>query len=159
MPSKYLVVLDTVIIVQSAINPKGVARKCLSYFERGEISIAVSRDTIEEVKDVLSRAYIRDRYEHITDDIVVGLVQLLTYKGRFVRNVRERFTYPRDPKDEPYLNLAIEVQADYLVSWDNDLLDLMRWDKAEGRDSQKRFRFLKIVNPKEFLQVVGQAGP
>lgn len=139
-------------MVQSAINPEGIARKCLLYFERGEISIAVSRDTIAEVKDVLSRPHIRDRYDHITDEKVAALVELLTYKGRFVRNVKEHFTYPRDPDDEPYLNLAIEVKADYLISWDNDMLDLMKWDKPDGREFQKRFRFLKIVNPKEFLQ-------
>ena len=31
----------------------------------------------------------------------------------------------RDRKDEPYLNLALEARARYLVSRDRDLLDLM----------------------------------
>ena len=35
------------------------------------------------------------------------------------------FTLARDPDDEPYLNLAIAVSADYLVTRDNDMLDLM----------------------------------
>ncbi|MEK6300763.1 MAG: hypothetical protein AABO41_08590 [Acidobacteriota bacterium] len=43
------------------------------------------------------------------------------------------------------------MKADYLVSRDNDLLDLMKWEKEEGRRFQKRFRFLKIVTPEEFL--------
>ena len=63
----------------------------------------------------------------------------------------------RDPKDEPQLNLAIEVQADYLISRDNDLLDLMNWYQEAGREFQRRFRFLKIVKPEEFLQVMAQS--
>lgn len=73
--------------------------------------------------------------------------------------VKKRFDYPRDPDDEPYLNLAIEVGADYLISRDNDLLDLMKWEKEEGREFQKRFRFLKIVSPEEFLRVMEQNAP
>lgn len=156
---KYLVVFDTVTLVQSAINPKGPARKCLIYFEQGRISVAVSRDTLAEVREVLSRPHIRQRYPHITDEIVAALIQLLTYKGHYLRRVGEYFTYPRDPDDEPYLNLAIEVAADYLVSWDNDLLDLMKWNQEPGREFQRRFRFLKIVTPTDFLQAMEQPAP
>jgi len=52
------------------------------------------------------------------------------------------------------LNLAIEVQADYLISRDRDLLDLMNWNQEAGREFQRRFRFLKIVTPEEFLRVM-----
>lgn len=65
-----------------------------------------------------------------------------------------RFTYPRDPKVELYINLALAAGATYLVSRDNDLLDLMRWDTEEGRAFQKRFRFLKIVDPVAFLNEI-----
>ena len=157
--NKYLVIFDTVTLVQSTINPQGPARKCLAYFEQGKISIAVSRDTLAEVKDVLSRQYIRQRYEHITDEIVAALIELLSYRGIYLRQVRQHFTYPRDPKDEPQLNLAIEVQADYLISRDNDLLDLMNWNQAEGREFQKRFRWLRIVAPEEFLRMMEQPVP
>ena len=71
-----------------------------------------------------------------------------------VPDVPNPFSLPRDPKDEPYINLAIEMKADYLVSRDHDLLDLMKWDKEEGREFQKRFRFLKIVTRESFLAAV-----
>ncbi len=67
--------------------------------------------------------------------------------------MRNWFEYPRDPDDEPYLNLAIEVESDYLISRDADLQDLMKWEQEAGREFQRRFRFLKIVTPVEFLQV------
>ncbi|MBS1787431.1 MAG: hypothetical protein JST85_06915 [Acidobacteria bacterium] len=58
-----------------------------------------------------------------------------------------------------FLNLAIEVEADYLISRDPDLLDLMKWEKEEGRAFQQRFRFLKIIAPVEFLQVMESQAP
>jgi predicted nucleic acid-binding protein len=82
---------------------------------------------------------------------VTRLVAALLYKGTYLRNVKRWIEYPRDPSDEPFLNLAIEVQADYLISRDPDLLDLMKWDKEAGREFQQRFRFLKIVTPEVFL--------
>ena len=34
--------------------------------------------------------------------------------------------YPRDPNDEMLIDLAVAVEADFLVTLDNDLLDLPR---------------------------------
>ncbi len=154
MTEKYLVVFDTVALVQRVIAPEGNAAKCFAYFEEGVIAVAVSHATLKELKDVLSRSYIRDRFPHITDAIVTWLTDLLLEEGEYRRNVLRHFTYPRDPKDEPPINLAIEVNAHYLISRDKDLLDLMNWNKPDGREFQRRFRFLKIVKPEEFLQVM-----
>lgn len=43
---------------------------------------------------------------------------------------------------------------DHLISRDKDLLDLMSWKKDEGREFQKRFPFLRIVTPEDFLLAV-----
>ncbi len=154
MADKYLVIFDTVALVQSLLNPKGPAGKCFACFEQGKIAVAVSRDTLAEVREVLSRPHLRERFRQLNDEKVAGLIELLTYKGYYLRRAGNYFTYPRDPDDEPYLNLAIEVEADYLISRDSDLLDLMKWEQETGREFQRRFRFLKIVTPMEFLQVM-----
>jgi len=151
VPNKYVVVIDTNTLLQSLLNDTGPAGKCLGYFRRGEIDIVVSRDTLNEAKEVLSRSYLRIRYPQLTDEKVAHFINFLLYRGTYLRNVRRWFEYPRDPRDEPFLNLAIEVEADYLISRDPDLLDLMKWDQEEGRAFQRRFRFLKIVTPVEFL--------
>ena len=52
------------------------------------------------------------------------------------------FAYPRDPKDEPYINLAIAADADYLTSRDNDLLDLM-----QDPDFTTRFPGIQVLDP------------
>ncbi len=156
MSNKYLVVFDTNTILQSLLSDKGPAAKCLAYFRRGEVDVAVSRETLKEARDVLSRSSLRDRYQQLTDEKVTALIEFLRYRGIYLREVTRWFEYPRDPKDEPFLNLAIEMKADYLVSRDNDLLALRKWTDAVGREFQRQYRFLKIVTPEEFLQAMEQ---
>ena len=52
------------------------------------------------------------------------------------------FAYPRDPKDEPYVNLAVAAAADYVVTRDKDLLDLM----TGHTDEAKAFRRFPAQN-------------
>ncbi len=51
------------------------------------------------------------------------------------------------PNDLPYLNLAVASRAEFLVSWDDDLLDLM-----QDPSFVARFPRLRIVNPVTFLR-------
>ena len=103
---------------------------------------------------MLSRSQLRRDFPLLTDEKVEQLIETLLLKGRLLRNVPRRFELPRDPDDEPYLNAAIESGAQFLVTRDRDLLDLMNWDTKEGRDFQSRFPQLKILNPVEFLNVL-----
>lgn len=156
---KFVVVVDTNILLQSLLNDTGPASKCLAYFRRGEIDVVVSRETLREAREVLTRSKLRARYPQITDEKVESLITFLRYRGIYVRSVQQWFEYARDPKDEPFLNLAIEVEADYLISRDPDLLDLMRREQEEGRAFQRRFRFLKIIAPVAFLQMMESQSP
>ena len=82
---------------------------------------------------MLSRSRLRQDFPLLTDEKVESLIETLLLKGRLFRNVPKRFELLRDPDDEPYLNLAIEANAQVLVTRDRDLLDLMKWDTKEGR--------------------------
>jgi predicted nucleic acid-binding protein len=65
------------------------------------------------------------------------------------------FRLPRDPNDEPILNLAIAAGATHLVTWNHRHLGyLMEGDTREGRDFCRRFRKLQIVNPKQFIDEI-----
>jgi predicted nucleic acid-binding protein len=72
--------------------------------------------------------------------------------------VPEVFTYPRDPDDEAYVNLALAACAPYLVSWDKDLLDLANESTAEGKGFRQRFPDLSILDPVAFLRVLAPRG-
>ena len=66
-----------------------------------------------------------------------------------VPNVPSLCSLPRDPDDEPYINLAIAVDADYLVTWDKDLLDLM-----QDAGFRAQYPRLTILNPVALLQIL-----
>ena len=59
------------------------------------------------------------------------------------------YALPRDPNDEPYLNVAIAANATFLVSRDLDLLDLM-----QDATFRQQFPSLTILDPVAFLQVM-----
>ena len=66
----------------------------------------------------------------------------------------KNFSYPGDPDDEPYINLAITADADFIVTRDKDLLDLMTSYTDDGKEFRQRFRPLKIIEPLESLKIV-----
>jgi predicted nucleic acid-binding protein len=71
-----------------------------------------------------------------------------------VSDVPKVFTYPRDPDDEPQINLAVAAGVRYLVTWDNDLLDLMSEKKAAGSDFRQRFPQLLILTPVALIREI-----
>jgi predicted nucleic acid-binding protein len=58
--------------------------------------------------------------------------------------VTSQFHFERDPDDEAYLNLAIEAEADFLISGDNDLLDLMISHSDEAKDFRHPFEISEL---------------
>ena len=150
--AELLVVFDCVVFLQSLISEVGPAARSLELFEHGKFSSAVSREVLSEIREVLSRSELRKRYPVLIDERVDRLIDVLVYRGQLFRQIRRHYEYQRDPYDEAYLNLAIEAHADFLVTRDNDMLDLMKWEREEGRAFQKRFRRLKIVDLSVFLR-------
>ncbi len=148
------VVVDCMVFVQAAANAKSHAARILDLLDEGKITLYVSNLILAEARYVLNRSDVRASLRNLTDVAVEALFERLKQNATLIKQVPRRFVYPRDPKDEPYINLAVEMNADYLVSRDNDLLDLMKWENEEGREFQKRFRFLQIVTPESFLAAV-----
>lgn len=81
-------------------------------------------------------------------------MQKIETEAALIKNVPTEYRFDRDPKDEPYLNLAIVTNAIFLVSRDNDLLDLMRVETPEAQDFRARYPGLRIVDAPNFLKQV-----
>ncbi len=147
-------VFDCSLFVQAFLNPTGAAGRCFELVRSGRAQLFVSPPTLTEEKEVLSRPRILNLLPHATPEQTATFLEDVVANATSLRVVPHKFRFERDPKDAPYLNLAIAARADYLVTRDRDLLDLMTGHAAECKEFRQRFRILKIIEPVEFLRAV-----
>ncbi len=140
------VVFDCMILLQAAANPRGEAGRAYSAVEAGSVQLVMSQATRYEAHDVLNRERIRAKLPSLTDERVATILDSMDFYALPVEVVPSAMRLPRDPKDEKYLNLAIATNAKYLVTRDNDLLELM-FDEVFRTAHPK----LEIVEPTKFL--------
>lgn len=151
---KLKIIFDCMIFLQAVMSEKSLAFKLFEYVEEDAFIIFVSDEILDEVNDVLARQNIRNKNPQITDESVKNFLNRVLKKAVLLNKIPNHFQLSRDPKDEKYVNLAVEAQSDYIVSRDNDLLDLMTEIDVESKEFRQRFRPLKVVEPIEFLRIV-----
>ena len=67
----------------------GPAAACLELIEQDRIRLVVSEDILAEIKDVLSRPFLREKHPNLTDEKVENLIEILLEKAEFVEKVPE----------------------------------------------------------------------
>jgi putative PIN family toxin of toxin-antitoxin system len=145
-------VFDCVVLLQAAISKKGPAFACMELVRIGQVQIFLSSDALAEITDVLNRPKLRRKFKSLTPEVAANFLRDLSNHAEFLPEVPDTFVYPRDPDDEPYVNLAVTAGVRYLVTWDNDLLDLMDESIPAGADFRERFPALLILDPVAFLR-------
>ena len=148
------VVFDCMVFLQAAARRDSIAAACLELAEQGHLQLCLSRDVLAEIGDVLQRPEIHDRFPSLTRGRVTEFLDAVTRIGVLHPVVDRHFQFERDPKDEPYLNLAVQARAHYLASRDKDLLDLRHGSDPAAVEFRSRFPFVRIVDPLEFLQEI-----
>jgi putative PIN family toxin of toxin-antitoxin system len=135
------------------LRPEKQVRRPLVYVWRKKdfFLLYISEEILVEISEVLNRPKIRERFPELNDEIIDSFLNQLKNLAITIKQIPKRFSYQRDVDDEPYINLAVEVEADYIISRDKDLLDLMTGYTEECKDFRRRFRPLKVITPVEFL--------
>jgi putative PIN family toxin of toxin-antitoxin system len=142
------------VFLQGLISESGVAVDCFELFENGIVELFVSEEVLAEIQDVITRPKLQEKYSRLTIERAEKLVEILRTKATLIKDVPSVFNYPRDPKDEKYINLAAAAGAAYIISRDADLLDLMTCFDNESKNFRQKFRPLKVINPLKFLKIV-----
>ena len=142
-------VFDTNIYLQAILSETGPASACVEELFAGRIEVLVHPEILAEIDDFLLRPRVRSKYGQVRSVRTVDLVRKISKYGRWVPSVESVVKLDRDPSDSIFLNLAITYDVDYLVSRDNDLLQL-----SEGKTLEINYPNLKIVAPYRFLQAV-----
>jgi putative PIN family toxin of toxin-antitoxin system len=150
-------VFDCNVFWQIFFSNKGIAAACWELVTDGTVELFVSRTALDEIQDVLTRPETRARFSKATSQSVAAFLDEILENATFVDLVESHFTYRRDPKDEPYINLAVEAKADYIISRDKDLLDLMTGFDEESKQFRQRFRPLAVIEPLALLEIAREA--
>jgi putative PIN family toxin of toxin-antitoxin system len=135
---------------QAAARSTGPAAACLEALRDGRLELVISPEIVAEVRDVLTRPKTVRKFPALTPEAVEVFVRDVEARAVALTEVPRVFALARDPKDEPYINLAIASEAEYLITWDLDLLDLMG---DEG--FRQKFPTLTILDPPTFLEKLG----
>lgn len=130
------VVLDTNVVLSALLFSTGRLAGFRRAWQQGQILPLLSTTVVEELIAALAypkfKLSPREREELLADYLPYGLGVPRSAK-------RPRLPDCRDPRDLPFLELAILGKARWLVSGDQDLLAV-----------QHRFAF-RIVTPRELL--------
>jgi uncharacterized protein len=139
------------IFLQGAGRPAGPARACFHLVDEERVTLCLSAEILAEVGDVLTRPKTLREFPLLSPEWVETFVRNIENKAAVLTNIPTAERLERDPKDEPYLNLAIAAKAKFLVSRDLDLLDLMH-----DKDFRQRHPDLTILNPEAFLKEIAR---
>jgi uncharacterized protein len=148
---KIRVVFDCMVFLQGAARQESPAGACLLLVELEAVELCISETIVSEVRDVLTRPRVRNKFPALTEELVERFLIALDKRATMIPRVPRLFLYERDPKDEPYINLAIAAKASYLVSRDTDVLDLARLHDPDGARLRDHAPQLRIVDPVSFL--------
>jgi putative PIN family toxin of toxin-antitoxin system len=144
------------VFLQVAARKSSVAGACFELTDQGHVRHCLSPPILAEIYDVSLRPEIRSRLPSLTETFVKDFLNSVRRFGTFYPAVSRHFAYSRDPKDEPYLNLAIEARARFLASRDNDILDLRSSPDPEAVDFRRRFTEIRRETPRDESGRTGQ---
>jgi len=128
------VVIDTNVFVSSFFG--GNPRKIIDLWKKGEISLCLSKDILDEYVDVLQRIGLGDEreIEELLSLFARGINIIFTTKTPKVKVVKDH------PEDDKFIECAIALKAEVIITGDKAL-------KRIGK-----YMGIKILTPQQFLK-------
>lgn len=83
------VIFDCNIFLQGIANRNSPARQALRLFFDGSITLFVSEAVLAEIRDVLSRPRIRQKFPRLSTRLVDALLQKIEREAILIKNVPE----------------------------------------------------------------------
>ena len=132
------IVIDTNVWL-SGIFWEGEASKILEKAEKKDVQIIISEDILSEIIKVLNRESKFQKYILDLRLSIEYLLRTILSISNLIETKIKLDVIKEDPKDNIILEAAIEGKVEYLISYDNHLLNMIE------------FRNIKIISPGEFL--------
>lgn len=143
--NKARVVIDTNLLISSAIVPKGPPDKLIKAWLKKAFTMLISYNQLEEIRKVSQRKKFKNR--PMFTKRVAELIENIEFVAEKTVPIPEDdlLLHVRDPKDDFLLACALGGDADYLVTGDQDLL-VLNGNLSLGK--------LKIISAKDFLGMI-----
>lgn len=142
MPKPPRLVVDTNIIVSGLITSGTPPAKILDAVHNKKVTLLISDEVVSEYLRVLEYPHIR-KYKKITDETISHLTALFINETERVE-ILKHITKSPDPDDDKFLSLAVEGQADFIITGDKaDLLSLKEISGIKiitARDAVEKFK-------------------
>jgi uncharacterized protein len=142
------VVLDTNLLVSALLSPSGKPVQILKMAFGGSLDMVISPALLKEITLVLNYEKIRNLLaKHaVSDDEVGDVVRKILKTALVVPGKLNLDSLSRDPSDNIVLSCATEGNADFIVSGDRHLTELVSF---EGIPVVSPDTFLKLVEKRE----------
>ena len=131
------VVIDTNVFVSSFFG--GNPRRVIDLWKTGKVTLCLSRDIVDEYIEVLARLGLEREQEiqELLSLFAQGFHCIFTGRTPKIRAVRE------DPDDDKFIECAVALKADCIISGDKALLAV------------KNYMGIEILNPRNYLDSRG----
>jgi len=129
-------VFDTNVLVSAFLVPDSKPRRALDLVRR-KGAVLLSAAALVELREVLDRPRI---LRYTRNPLVEPFLAVLARDATWV-DVTVTIAACRDPKDDKFLELAVDGRASHIVTGDLDLLAL------------NPFREIRILTPHDFLEI------
>lgn len=104
------IVLDTNVLVAGLLSPFGPCGDILRMVASGNLTLCVDARVLSEYREVLERP--KFGFDH---DRIAAILDYIEHHSRVVASTPLSHSLP-DPDDEPFLEIAVSGEADYLVT-------------------------------------------
>ena len=134
-------VVDTNTLISGLISPLGAPAKIIHCWRRGDFLLLTSPVLLAELRRVLEYRRISDRLGWSSEERA-QFVESFETLALVMPGALSLPGITRDPKDDPVVACAVEGDAGFIVSGDQDLLVL------------GAYREVRMATPREFLTLL-----
>jgi putative PIN family toxin of toxin-antitoxin system len=148
------------VMLQWAALPEGGRQHAtLTTLSNGQVRVAISQTLLNEVRGIFFRPELQQRLPSLTPRHAAGILKKIVELAELLPDVPARFSLPQHPKDDHLFDLAIQAQADYLVTWESRLLKLQSADTPEAQRLRQLAPKLTILTPKQLSDALKISQP
>ena len=136
-------VLDTNLLISYLLTNGDTISRVMEHWKQGHFVYLQSPQITDELIEVANRPRLR-RYMKTTPQPLIDLIET---DAEYTEGVLMLPGACRDPKDDKFIACAVEGKANYIVSGDNDLLDLGVYQNIQ---IMRAWDFLMVLEDGEY---------